>query len=166
MHRSLLILLCWALAGAGAAEACSCAGLTPEEAYTHADRVFVGEVVSIEQQPRPVSFPDPYHLVTFRVEFAYKGTGIRKAVVDPGSGTCYLPFEPGERYLVYAHQAEGYLRAGLCSRSAPIDQAWSDVAAFSGADGGLCGGPTNAAAMQVVVFTLLGLAVMRRRSVG
>ena len=153
--------------------ACSCVvPPPPSEALEAAAAVFTGEVTNLSRRGRG----DRY-VVTFRVADVYKGEVRHRATLTTAQSTaaCGYPFEEGERYIVYAHRMDdGTLAAGLCSRTARLDDAAEDLQVLepigSGSDvvgttGGLCGGPSNAAALQAALFVLLavGLAGRRRR---
>lgn len=168
---SLFLLLAMVLLP-GTARACTCVvPPPPEEALADADAVFLGKVAQIAS-----ARPDENRLarvrVTFVVRESWKGVGsVYTDVYTARDGaSCGFGFRKEETYLVYAYTDGRTLRTNLCTRTRVLDQAAPDLAALGDGtvwdtdDASGCGGPTNAAAMQVVVFTLLGVAVMRRRS--
>ena len=82
-----------------------------------------------------------YQRVTLEVSAVWKGPIARETVVFTGSGggDCGYFFEPGKEYLVYATMPNGgspqivpanSLTTGICSRTAPLDQAGADLAAL------------------------------------
>jgi hypothetical protein len=85
------------------AVACSCAGLSDEEAFAAADDVFVGTVASVPTFPSegPWSTADPAEWV-FDVESVYKGTvTARQSVWTPLSGaSCGLELPAGNATVV------------------------------------------------------------------
>ena len=150
------------------ASACSCVPPPPPAvALADADAVFSGEVMMKEREGR-----DGAWRVTFRVDTAWKGNPGRGAVIHTAnnSAACGFNFEKGERYLVYAYAHEGQLGTGLCTRTAALEGAGEDLEALGEASeetaypgAGRCGGPTGAVAVQSVAFSLLGIALLRRR---
>lgn len=169
------VILLSVTAGVYTAQACSCMlPPPPPEALADAAAVFVGEVINIDGATDKGGFA--LLRVRFRIESTWKGDVEETVEVRTAShsAACGYPFKQGNAYLVYAHEHEGLLRASLCSRTTAIENADADLEALGASSkpgqlpsdsskGGRCGGPTSAAAMQVVVFTLLGAAVLRRR---
>jgi hypothetical protein len=112
------------------AYACSCvAPGSPEESLRLSDAVFSGRVRSVKLS-RSGDFEE--HRVTFQVQSIWKGsvTASIELLTAPDTGGCGFPFEIGRSYLVYAHAAEGTLRASLCSRSNFLEAATEDLAAL------------------------------------
>lgn len=171
MRRSVVLcaLFVVGMVAARAAVACTCVpNPPPREALEQADAVFVGEVVGIEE----LGGEFPLRRVTLRVERPFKGVFVETVAVLTAQGEigCGFPFERGLRYLVYAYQDGGALHASFCSRTARLEDAEADLIALDAADllpdddgGGLCGGLTNVAALQGLLFVLLGVALLRRR---
>ncbi len=170
--RGLVMIFGLLVVGAVAAPpagACTCVpNPPPREAFQQADAVFVGEVIGIEE----IGGEFPLRHVTLRVERPFKGVFVETVAVWTAQGEigCGFPFEQGRRYLVYAHRAEDALHASFCSRTARLEDARADLDALDALDllpdddgGGLCGGLTNVAALQGLLFVLLGVALLRRR---
>jgi hypothetical protein len=118
--------------GATQVSACSCVGpiVACETAWT-TDGIFVGKVLSVG---RVAGTGDPRwlrRLVRFDVREAFKGVqpGEIEVVTGAGGGDCGYDFREGRTYLVYAHRnpATGQLGAGICSRTAPVEQAGEDL---------------------------------------
>lgn len=128
----LLLLLCLALAGiAREADACSCvAGIPLCETFWKTPVVFAGEVLQITLDPasRNPQYPAG-RLVRFRVDRAWRGGVSDRVVIHTGAGgrDCGYDFERGVKYLVYAHQRDGRLSTGICSRTRPIREATEDL---------------------------------------
>ncbi len=111
------------------ASACSCAGLTADEAFARADAVFVGDWV--ETLPGgvvpPPSSDDPQRLV-FEVSGVYKGeVYARQSVVTAVDGaSCGLELQGDGPFLVFGRTTastfepgleDGELAADLCGGS-------------------------------------------------
>lgn len=133
IFATLLMLL--SLYSANAA-ACSCAPPgTPAEEAARATDVFMGEVIRVEDSqppdtwwtrllwrfgwgPNPAEFSSarPIHY-TFRVLEPFTGTRADTVVVVSAAegASCGYRFERGRRYVVYATEHLGALRAGRCS---------------------------------------------------
>lgn len=167
------LLLLFTLPLASPASACSCLPPPPPgEALQQAEAVFLGEVVGnrLVEDPGGASGRQ----VTFRLLRRWKGPETAEVVVATprDEAGCGVWFEPGEAYLVYAHPSEGHLQTTLCTRTAAATAAEADLAALGegrpvsqaeeSPKGGTCGGTTNAAAAQAVLFVGLGLALRRR----
>ncbi|MFQ5569324.1 MAG: hypothetical protein ACE5G0_06590 [Rhodothermales bacterium] len=172
MSRSLIVggVLMVGLLAARSAAACSCVvPPPPQEALEEATVVFVGKVLSIDREDDLF----PMLRVTLWVKHPIKGFFIETIEVQTArdSAMCGFPFERGERYLVYAHEAEDALHVSLCSRTARLEEAKADLIALGvpdildedDDDGGGCGGPSNIAAMQAVLFVLIGVGWVRRK---
>jgi hypothetical protein len=106
-----------ALAGAGSAEACSCAQIAPRNALRQADAAIVGELVDV--LPRGGGQAD----YRYEVQRVYKGAGrIGSALSVRGSAqsaACGLPRGVGKRYGLFLGWGEGRWRGGLCGVIAP-----------------------------------------------
>jgi hypothetical protein len=83
-----------------------------------------------------------------------------------------VPFQKGKEYLVYASMRDGQLRTHLCTRTARVEDASTDIEELEIADlpdeeedapGGGCGGLTNFGALQGVFFIFLWIGLRRRR---
>jgi hypothetical protein len=89
--------------------ACSCAGPpTVEEEFQRANAVFSGEVVELIEQK------DKNGLMTkkalFEVDKIWKGKSQSQKIITTGfgGGDCGYEFQPGDKYLVYAHYSSMY----------------------------------------------------------
>ena len=105
--------------------ACSCVTLgTPEEELAQSTLVFRGTVTSIGPPAE-----DGWLSVDFDVETVWKGndTATISLTTHRDSATCGYPFEERVEYVIYSWDG---VDVGLCSRTAPIDQAGEDLAAF------------------------------------
>jgi len=95
----LVMAICWAW-GAGAAQACSCAPMSPEAGFDHAQYVFTGKVVNAKQ-----------HVWLVEVERVWKAhQKLRHTIrlMDAYAGMdCEFFFELGQRYLFFAIVAKG-----------------------------------------------------------
>lgn len=109
--------------------ACSCAGITDDEAYEMADVVFVGRLdqtrVSDEIEFGSTS---PARFI-FATDSVFKGEAYdRQSVVTAGSGaSCGLEIRPGTTTLVFAKiggrsgLVEGELTSDLCTGTRAVD---------------------------------------------
>ncbi|MFG1920511.1 hypothetical protein [Cryptosporangium sp. NPDC048952] len=97
------------------AQACDCAPLTPSEAVAGADFVFVG-TASRQLGPKPdEGSPDPVSYA-FRVERVVKGD-VKASIsvqTNNSSDACGVDFQIGDRYEVYALDADGTPFATQC----------------------------------------------------
>lgn len=167
MHRLLIfgLLLLMSALGVREAAACSCRMPPPPlDALAQADAVLAGTVVELEEA-------DGHWRVRVRVERNFKGieSGHVTLVTPLSSAACGYTFERGERYLIYAHTVDAQLQVTLCSRTARLKEARTDLEALDAEDllstaGGRCGGLSLLAALQTLFFVLAGAALMRRRS--
>ena len=87
--------------------ACDCLPITPREAKAEASIVFVGTVTQRIGKPEDGS-PDPVTYV-FAVENVVKGasTPTLRVQTNNSSAACGVQFRVGERYEVYAVDADG-----------------------------------------------------------
>jgi hypothetical protein len=97
------------------------------------DAVFLGKVVGISGWfERILSGSIQQKRVTFQVTENFNGASGRtiEIVTGIGGGDCGLSFQEGHAYLVYASRPPNSrsLYAGVCSRTAPVEQAGSDLA--------------------------------------
>ena len=126
----------WFVMSPTSSYACSCAPPgTPAEALAHSDLVFRGTVTSI----RPGD--DEHQLaVQFDVQTVWKGTNTDTItlVTQQDTAACGYPFDAGLEYVVYSYDGTDVAR---CSRTAPVELAAEDLAAFSG--GAQAGGATD-----------------------
>jgi MYXO-CTERM domain-containing protein len=129
----LVLVLAFALVtvhfAASPAAACSCAGLTPAQAFERADSVFVGEVTSFRVKSGLFgqSSIDPT-TVDFTVMEVWKGPQQRTLTIRTvrSEVSCGYDFVEGLRYLVYARDGQ----TGLCDRTALTNQAADDLASL------------------------------------
>ena len=114
---------------ASPAAACSCAGLTPAQAFERADSVFVGEVTSFKVKSGLFgkSSIDPT-TVDFTVMEVWKGPQQRTLTIRTvrSEVSCGYEFVEGLRYLVYARDGQ----TGLCDRTALTIQAAEELASL------------------------------------
>lgn len=103
-------------------ESAKCAIASFENAYSRAEAVFLGKVVSEEKNGNVRSFE-------FEVEKYWKGANKKKIKIDVYETTRYQAwFRSGGRYLIYANpNNEGNLSVGRCSRSREADNAGEDL---------------------------------------
>jgi hypothetical protein len=133
------------------AEACSCGGTVPSSlAARQAEVVFVGTVEWIER-PAPVSHSlqnaDGTVTVTiesgfgrarvvFDVEHVFKGPSSPQIAVMQGGWTCDLPFQNGEKWLVYGREGIGGVTAEICMRTRLVSEAEQDLRYLRNAEAG------------------------------
>jgi hypothetical protein len=159
------LLLLW-LPAARPAEACTCRPPgSPREERDLAAAVFSGRVVHVVEV-------DYMYRVLLEVDRTWKGIDGNTVVVYTAlnSAACGVSFERGQAYLVYALFNDDILHTHLCTRTARLEDADEDLDALGrgeavGRRGGLCGGPTPAAAVQSLLFLGIGLLLLRRRPV-
>ncbi len=133
--RGALLVLVLAITAVGLhfaaspAAACSCAGLTPAQAFERADSVFVGEVTSFRVKSGLFgqSSIDPT-TVDFTVMEVWKGPQQRTLTIRTvrSEVSCGYEFVEGLQYLVYALDGQ----TGLCDRTALTIQAAEDLASL------------------------------------
>lgn len=116
--------------------ACSCVDPgSPAEALAQSDLVFRGTVTSIKpgDDERQLA-------VQFDVQTVWKGanTDTITLATQEDTAACGYPFEAGVEYVVYSYDGTD---VALCSRTAPVELAAEDLAAFSG--GAQAGGATD-----------------------
>lgn len=97
------------------AHACKCAQSTPEERLQKSSTVFSGVAAEVEEDASSDAQPQR---TTFKVEQSWKGVSKERVVVQGDGSICDIPFQEGERYLVYAtgggKSKEGTLRTSRC----------------------------------------------------
>ena len=133
--RGALLVLVLAITAVGLhfaaspAAACSCAGLTPAQAFERADSVFVGEVTSFRVKSGLFgqSSIDPT-TVDFTVMEVWKGPQQRTLTIRTvrSEVSCGYEFVEGLQYLVYARDGQ----TGLCDRTALTVQASEELASL------------------------------------
>ena len=165
----------WFLVSPTSTYACSCAPPgTPQEALAESTLVFRGTVTSIGPADQ-----DGLLEVSFDVATVWKGPDSEAFTLftPEDSAACGYPFNEQVEYVVYSWDG---VDVGRCGRTAPVDLAGEDLAAFSGAaqtspdadfpntgGGGLANdepGQDRLAAMLVVAAAgaiMLGLAGVR-----
>ncbi len=107
--------------------ACSC--MVPPgaaQARNDAAAVFSGRVTAVEGQREGTT---PLR-VSIDIAQVWKGPMLNRTLLltSGSSASCGFDFQPGTDYLVYAFDQDGQLATGLCTRTAPLDQAALDVA--------------------------------------
>jgi len=141
MYRSALKMILatslWlagiAVFAAPQAGACSCAEPPPlTEDVARRTAIFSGTVLEIVKPERGAiaSSGDPVY-VRFSVDTAWKGVDATQVIVTTASGgeTCgYEGFELGRAYVVFASGSPERLETGLCTRTAPLEQAGETLA--------------------------------------
>ena len=132
MHRTLFLsvgflLLCWATLPAEV-RACSCAQLSPEQAFDQADLVFEGRITEVLQDQGEM-----VDAAAFHVTQAWKGVDQENVVVrgPSSSSMCGVGFAVGATFFVYATRANANAPAEttMCSRTRLADDAGEDRAA-------------------------------------
>ena len=117
------------------AGACSCAAPPPlAEDVAGKTAVFSGTVLEIVEPERGAvrSSADPVY-VRFEVDTVWKGGEETQAVVTTAmsSDSCgYDAFELGRAYIVFAYGSPDRLETGLCTRTAPLEEAGETAAAL------------------------------------
>lgn len=95
--------------------------LSATEAYEISSAVFIGKVMDIEEEA-------VYDNVFLTVEKQYKGELKDVVLLEVEYTSCYVPFEIGESYIVYAFQFEdGIYSTDICARTKNIEQATLDL---------------------------------------
>lgn len=129
--RALLLAIVASGTGIDSAYACSCPQQPLCQAVWSADAVFAGTVRTIEYHEAAGENGNQSVLeeVRFDVERSFLGPAGRGAtIVLNRLSTCSYRFEKGGRYLVYANRMDdGGLRATICSRTRPLEDAEEDV---------------------------------------
>ena len=142
----------------------------PLVALDNADAVFAGKVIKIV--PNAGDYPTRL-LVTLEVDSYWKGDFGEVVLVETASNSaaCGFPFEEGDSYLVYGNLYEtNVLSTNLCTRTVHMDRAGADIRELGNPEREVltrsrCGGPTNAAALQALMFLAVGMMFLRRRAV-
>lgn len=125
---------------AAAAPMCTC--ISPKrpacEMWWQTSAVFVGRAVRIRTvSEETIDGVQVSKIVTFRVAERFQGaSGERELEVRTGSGggDCGFDFRQNENYLVYAARSPltGSLETGICTRTARIEEAATDLAFLRG----------------------------------
>jgi len=128
-----LLLMSMVVGSTGQALACSCViPDSPAAEMTRATAVFAG-VVSLTWRPAGgVSRGNDPVTVTFQVTQTWKGPRDQTLTVTTAgdSAACGYNFVLDQAYLVYAHGDNDELSVTLCSRTAPLANAWEDLYAL------------------------------------
>lgn len=104
--------------------ACSCLQPgTPQEELAKMDAVFTGKVLEVDEKYNSTT------KVKLSVSETWKGVNTKEVVVYTAmdSAACGVYFEKDKDYLVYAHLEDGEYTTYLCSRTAELAQAQSDL---------------------------------------
>ncbi len=134
---SLICLALIMMCGSSTVLACSCAPrLPPCEAYSRTPAIFIAHVTEIAPEPtKPGEQTDadsvPMLFAHMTVEQAFKGITETQIKMYQGtaSGDCSIPFERGERYLIYATydtETKQY-DTNSCTRTSPLQFAADDL---------------------------------------
>ena len=124
----VLLLAGFVFVNVSPVSACSCMASTPAEEFADAGVVFAGTVSDLEEDAA-----NDLQQVTFDVLHTWKGESYTEkdeiVVTTPlSSAACGYPFELDEPYLVYVHLQAKDLTVGLCSNTAPLLDALSQLA--------------------------------------
>jgi hypothetical protein len=124
------------------ASACLCvAPPRAERALDQSSAVFAGKVVDFENTPNRTMMEGTMLTLiggnaatataTLRVSEVWKGS-MRETVqfaTTPNDGVaCAIPFEEGQKYLVYANEGQRGLTVDGCSATKPLSEAGGDLA--------------------------------------
>lgn len=140
---SVLVGLLWVIPHV--ASACSCIEpRPPTESLASAAAVFEGRAVA-QRGPDDASGVDPI-VYEFEVARRWKGeVGERVTITTAASSAaCGRRYEIGEAYLLYAYEADGILRDGMCSRTRRLADADADLEALGPGRPPVGGGPEQA----------------------
>src|SRR5690349_12586784 len=125
---------------ASVANACTCGGGSPCEAYANASVVFVGRVIQTGLKPAPGILPDNAMSTTlieggvlaarFKVEEAFLGVKVSQIEILGQGTTCDFPFKSGERYLVFAYKdpGTGRVHTNICTGTASLAESNDNLA--------------------------------------
>jgi hypothetical protein len=102
--RNLILLVILCATTSWRAHACDCIGLTPAQAYTSANAVFVGRVTSLDYTNIPIL------KVQLKILQSWKGATSDSIAVFTytGGGSCGVGFQNDSVYLVYITPNTGY----------------------------------------------------------
>ena len=109
--------------------------------------VFAGTVVSIEHSfdpGAPTVTPDDRTTVGLEVSTVWKGAVHEDMYVTtpPTGGSCGFTFTEGEEYILYAHDSaydDGGYTVSICSRTALLAEAQTDIDAFGDGNAPIAG---------------------------
>jgi hypothetical protein len=150
MHRFLYFIgVVPLLFSAANASACSClVAPPPEKAFSEADVVFVGNVISIKEEKSSgdnkfmMAAKDLFglnsdfgywrYLVKLQVSIPIKGVSSKNVVVRTNveGSACGFHFEPHSNYLVYGYVSKDGIHTTHCTRTKPIEKEDVEVEAL------------------------------------
>ncbi|BDH62463.1 hypothetical protein MTP04_25930 [Lysinibacillus sp. PLM2] len=112
--------------------ACSCAAPgTPTEELNRSTAVFSGEVIKIVDPNKDADIQSSADLLEVQLKVKETWKGVDETVVTlytaRESASCGFNFTLNEEYLVYANKSEDALQVNICSRTAPLMTATSDL---------------------------------------
>lgn len=120
---SFLFLLNIFFLGAANAEACSCMMMSSCEAYARAKIVFTGKIIKAEKAENGLR-----HQVQVEENFLGMENVTLTDVYTDNASSCMFSMTTGEDYLIYAwRDDEGQLWTGMCSHTAPVENAEEDL---------------------------------------
>ena len=145
---ALVLSVVWFVGYAGQVHACSCVQPgSPSEELEKFDAVFAGRVISVHYSYDPGARsvgPDDRSTIGFEVSTVWKGAVYESTTITtpPTGGSCGYRFVEGESYVVYAYDSpfgDGGYTAGICSRTALLDEAQADIDELGDGDSPLAG---------------------------
>ena len=127
MTCALLIAVAGMSTAFGAAEACTCVGVSLEEAIAEAGAIFTATALDTQ---RTEFLGVTYWAMTVQVHQYWKGVISDPMVIYTGENesVCGLLVYPGEEYLFFAYGNPGGYSIGLCSYTMPIGYAGDVIA--------------------------------------
>jgi hypothetical protein len=133
----LAVVTGWLLAGitdiGQPAWACSCDRPEFDVQMEGADATFAGQVTNVREDGRDLEVNIGLLAVRIDVEDVWLGDVGEQVVVhtEDSEDACGYTFEAGEGYLVFVHEdEEERLRVRLCSRTAALEEATTDLEAL------------------------------------
>lgn len=131
LRRILLLFVAMMILRVEPADACSCVPNGPPcEDYWKADAIFRGRVEALDPEPGSGRELFAAKLVRFTVLERFVGIDDSQVTVwtAGGGGMCGYRFALNREYVVYARKGkEGRLTTSICSRTAPVERAASDL---------------------------------------
>ena len=121
--------------------ACSCIVPRPVcNSYWSTKAVFLGQVISIRDEPQQAPSAWQRVAVDFQVREAFRGVTEERITIRTGrgGGDCGYGFEVGGTYLVFADGTP--LTTGICSGTAPLEKAQAALDYIHGIAGSPAGG--------------------------
>lgn len=133
---SILALLVGAAPAEAPAARCTC--MSPKrptcEVWWQTAAIFVGRVIDIDRVTEDLEDGGEKEskIVTLRIQERLRGLEREREVevrTGAGGGDCGFDFQRNEVYLVYANESArtGRLETGICSRTAPAEEAAADL---------------------------------------